>query len=97
MAKIKITAQASDEQLLYANILEKGMLIGLVLMFITFALYVFRIMPAAVPLSEISGYWREKTQKRDQPPVERGGEAGGGGIRPVQRAGGRVAQKMRGL
>jgi hypothetical protein len=59
MAKIKITAQASDEQLLYANILEKGMLIGLVLMFITFALYVFRIMPAAVPLSEISGYWSQ--------------------------------------
>jgi len=55
----KITAEATQEQLLYANILEKGMLIGLVLMFITFPLYVFRIMPAAVPLDEIAGYWNQ--------------------------------------
>ena len=59
MTEPKITAQATDEQLLYANILEKGMLVGLVLMFITFALYVFRIMPASVPLDEIAGYWSQ--------------------------------------
>jgi len=59
MVKAKITAQASEEQLLYANILEKGMLIGLVLMFITFALYVFRIMPSVVPLEKISDYWNQ--------------------------------------
>ena len=59
MSKAKITAQASDEQLLYANILEKGMLIGLVLMFITFALYVFGIMPSVVPLDKISAYWNQ--------------------------------------
>jgi len=56
---VKMSSQATEEQLLYANILEKGMLLGLVMMFITFALYVFRIMPAAVPLSEISGYWSQ--------------------------------------
>jgi len=56
---VKMSSQATEEQLLYANILEKGMLIGLALMFITFALYVFRIMPAAVPLNEISGYWSQ--------------------------------------
>ena len=56
---VKMTTEATQEQLLYATILEKGMLIGLALMFITFALYVFRIMPAAVPLSEISGYWSQ--------------------------------------
>jgi hypothetical protein len=55
----KLTAKATEEQLLYANVLEKGMLIGLLLMFITFALYVFRILPAAVPLAEISGYWSQ--------------------------------------
>ena len=59
MSAQKVTAQASDEQLLYANILERGMLIGLALMFITFALYVFRVMPAAVPLDEIPGYWSQ--------------------------------------
>ena len=48
---------ANEEQLIYANILEKGMFIGLLLLVVTFAIYVFRIMPAAVPLSEISGYW----------------------------------------
>jgi hypothetical protein len=56
---VKMSTKATEEQLLYAAILEKGMLIGLVLMFITFALYVFRIMPAAVPLSEIAGYWSQ--------------------------------------
>ena len=55
----QITAQATDEQLLYAKILGKGMFVGLVLLFITFALYVFGIMPAAVPLTEISGYWNQ--------------------------------------
>ncbi len=55
----KITAKATEEQLLYANILEKGMLIGLALMFITFPLYVLNIMTAAVPLSEISSYWNQ--------------------------------------
>jgi hypothetical protein len=59
MTEPKLTARATDEQLLYANILEKGMLIGLLLMFITFALYVFRIMPSAVPLAQISGYWSQ--------------------------------------
>ena len=56
---VKMTSRATEEQLLYANILEKGMLIGLALMFITFALYVFKIMPAAVPLTEISSYWNQ--------------------------------------
>jgi len=49
--------QATEEQLQYAAILEKGMYIGLALMFITFALYVLGIMPSIVPLSEISTYW----------------------------------------
>ena len=59
MTEPKITAQATDEQLLYATILGKGMLVGLVLLFVTFALYVFGIMPAAIPLTEISGLWNQ--------------------------------------
>ncbi len=59
MSEDKLTAQATDEQLLYATILEKGMLVGLVLLFVTFGLYVFGIMPAAVPLNEIAGYWSQ--------------------------------------
>ncbi len=56
---VKMSTKATDEQLLYATILEKGMLIGLVLMFITFALYVFRIMPPAVPRTEIANLWNQ--------------------------------------
>jgi len=51
--------KATEEQILYASILEKGMLIGLLLMFITFALYVFGIMPSAIPVDEIASYWRQ--------------------------------------
>ncbi|MDH3329071.1 MAG: hypothetical protein OEM01_07565 [Desulfobulbaceae bacterium] len=50
---------ATAEQLLYARILEKGMYFGLVLMFLTFALYVFGIVEPAIPLNEIAGYWRQ--------------------------------------
>jgi hypothetical protein len=59
MSPTKLTAKASNEQLLYANILEKGMLIGLVLMFITFGLYIFGIMPSVVPLDKVSDYWNQ--------------------------------------
>lgn len=52
-------ATATAEQLLYARILEKGMYFGLVLMFVTFALYVFGIVEPAIPLNEIAGYWRQ--------------------------------------
>jgi hypothetical protein len=54
-----VSTSATEEQILYANILEKGMYFGLLLMFVTFALYVFGIIEPAIPLSEISSYWRQ--------------------------------------
>lgn len=57
MSEMKPTATA--EQLLYANLLEKGMYFGLLLLFVTFALYVFGIMKPAVPLNEIASYWNQ--------------------------------------
>ncbi|MFZ5776232.1 MAG: DUF1634 domain-containing protein [Thermodesulfobacteriota bacterium] len=54
----EITKEATQEQLLYANILEKGMFLGLVSMVITFCLYVFGIMPAVVPVGEVANYWK---------------------------------------
>lgn len=48
---------ASPEQIRYASILEKGMYIGLLILFITFAIYGFRILKPYIPLSKISGYW----------------------------------------
>ena len=50
--------QASEEQMLYAKWLEKGMLIGLLLLVISFALYVFGIITPVIPLDELSNYWK---------------------------------------
>jgi hypothetical protein len=49
---------ASEEQLLYAAWLEKGMLIGLVLLVISFALYVFGVITPVIPLDELANYWK---------------------------------------
>jgi hypothetical protein len=49
--------KATPEQLLYARILEKGMYLGLLILFITYALYVFGIMDPYIPLDKISDYW----------------------------------------
>jgi hypothetical protein len=53
------TLEATGEQILYANILEKGMLIGLIMMFVTFGLYVFGVMPPAVPVDSIASMWSQ--------------------------------------
>ncbi len=50
---------SQTEQLLYANVLEIGMYIGLVILFITFALYVSGILAPAVPLDHVSAYWNQ--------------------------------------
>ena len=47
----------SEEQMLYAVWLEKGMLIGLVLLITTFVLYVFGIIRPVIPPDELSDYW----------------------------------------
>jgi hypothetical protein len=57
MTEPQIKATATEEQLLYAGILEKGMYFGLLLMFATFALYVFGIMAPVVPRGMVADYW----------------------------------------
>ena len=51
--------EEQSEQLVYAKVLEIGMYIGLVILFITFALYVSGTLAPAVPLDEISNYWSQ--------------------------------------
>jgi hypothetical protein len=53
----KPSVEATPEQLVYARILEIGMYIGLAMLFVTFALYVFGVMSPFIPLDEISNYW----------------------------------------
>jgi hypothetical protein len=50
--------QATEEQKLYAKILNAGMLIGLVGLIVTFAIYVFGILPPRIPLEEIQHFWQ---------------------------------------
>lgn len=47
----------TEEQLRYANLLNKGMLIGLVALCITFIVYAFGILPSVVPKSDMPNYW----------------------------------------
>ncbi len=44
-------------QMRYAGVLEKGMYIGLAVLFITYIIYVLGIMKPYVPINELSQYW----------------------------------------
>ena len=49
--------KATPEQILYARILEKGMYLGLLILLITYAIYVLGIMDPYIALDKISDYW----------------------------------------
>lgn len=50
-------AAANEEQLLYARILSAGMLAGLLLLLLTFVVYVSGLMAPAVPIGELPRLW----------------------------------------
>ncbi len=49
--------QATEEQLLYANILNKGMMVGLLGLIVTFILYGSGILEPVIPLEQVQNYW----------------------------------------
>ena len=49
--------KATEEQVLYANILNKGMIIGLVGLVITFIIYGVGILKPIIPLERVQHYW----------------------------------------
>ena len=53
----KPSLEASPEQLAYAKILEKGMIVGLVLLIVTFFIYASGIVKPYIPKTDISQYW----------------------------------------
>jgi len=53
--------QATEEQRIYANILDIGMKIGLGGIIASFILYVSGIMTPRIPLNEVSNYWGLKS------------------------------------
>jgi len=48
---------ATEEQLTYAGILDKGMKLGLLIIISTFAVYAFGILSPHIPLTSVSNYW----------------------------------------
>lgn len=59
----KVGLETSEEQIVYASVLEKGMYFGLAVLFITFALYALGIMKPYIPMDEISQYWGMSVHK----------------------------------
>jgi hypothetical protein len=51
------TGQADEDQLLYANLLAKGMYLGLGLLLVTFALYMTGFVQPAIPIEELPRLW----------------------------------------
>ena len=49
--------QATEEQILYANILNKGMAIGLIGLVVTFIIYGAGILEPKIPLDQVQNYW----------------------------------------
>ena len=49
--------EAGPEQLLYAGILEKGMFFGLLILLITYAIYVLGILSPYLPHADVPKYW----------------------------------------
>ena len=57
MDKKSTRLEAGPEQLRYANILEKGMFVGLFILLATFAVYAIGIVKPYIPRPDISHYW----------------------------------------
>lgn len=48
---------ATKEQLIYADVLDKGMKLGLAILVVTFFLYVFGVLEPFIPVEELPRYW----------------------------------------
>ena len=54
--------KASEEQLIYANILNIGMWFGLAVLTISFLMYIFGVLPNFVPIDDLPKYWGMKAK-----------------------------------
>jgi hypothetical protein len=54
--------KASEEQLIYANILNYGMWFGLAVLTVSFLMYIFSILPNYVPINDLPKYWSMKSK-----------------------------------
>jgi hypothetical protein len=49
--------KASEEQIAYARVLNVGMWFGLILLVVTFIVYLSGLLPSYVPISDLPKYW----------------------------------------
>ncbi len=49
--------KATEEQLAYAKLLDYGMKAGLLILVLTFIIYVLGLLPSHIPMDDISKYW----------------------------------------
>lgn len=54
---MSIKLKASEEQVAYAKLLDLGMKVGLLMLVISFALYLLGIFTPHVPVSDLPKYW----------------------------------------
>ena len=52
-----MATKATEEQILYANILNKGMFVGLIGLIVTFIIYGAGILKPVIPLEQVQQYW----------------------------------------
>ena len=55
--KSDVSLEPTPEQVRYAKVLEKGMQVGLVCLFITFGMYIFRVTEPHIPPEEVPSHW----------------------------------------
>jgi uncharacterized membrane protein len=60
--KPEATTKASGEQIAYANLLNIGMIVGLVLIVVSFIIYMLGILPSFISPQEIPNYWTMKSK-----------------------------------
>lgn len=61
--KSSASLEPTPEQIRYATVLEKGMYLGLLCLFVTFTLYVSGIMKPHVPHDELPQHWQNSVHE----------------------------------
>lgn len=54
---------ATEEQLAYAKLLDSGMKLGLLILIVTFIIYLTGILSPHVPVSDLPNYWKMPVHK----------------------------------
>ncbi|MFH1563882.1 MAG: hypothetical protein ABIF11_10785 [Nitrospirota bacterium] len=55
--------KASEKQIIYANILNIGMWTGLLILTVSFAIYISGILPSFIPIEKLPEYWGMKVKE----------------------------------